>query len=297
MKKLTISSPLYRPEKTSMLVTEENWQQASIDQENFHASLGDITLESLLNFCDHVDQIEFINFGFESMTQTLETTYHVLNSLSHKFDIIGYDKQTPHSYLTHDMIRPDADSVIWVFGCSFSHGFGVDPDKTYSHYLQQHLGLPVVLVTEPGSSLKWSLRHLMHADLRPNDIVIWQITTFYRDSIKELHDLIPVEVVYTDKNLYKAKLLSFDQMIFTHLSLIDYGVQYLRAKKAKFYLISTESQSYFDYHQQLVKEYTKYPEYCYIPELMTDVAQDDLHPGPRSHKKVSEFLLKKIKND
>jgi hypothetical protein len=296
MKNLVISSPFYDPGTRSTLVTEENWKDIVNAHGAFHTSLGDITSTSLLYFCDTVDEIEFKNFEFESIPDTRDKTYIILNSLSHKFDIKGYSQQLPDTYLTHDMTRPDADRVIWVFGCSFSHGYKLNPDQTYSYHLYTQLKFPTILVTQPGSSLKWSLRHLMHANLRPSDLVVWQITTFFRDSVKDHAEANPVEIIYDNKNLYKAKLLSFEQMIFNHLSLLDHGVQYLRAKNQKFYLISFDPKEFPEYRNRLLMEYTKYPEYCYAPDYTVDCAQDNKHPGPRSHEIMSDFLLRKIQH-
>lgn len=296
MKTLVISSPFYNPGTQSILVTEQNWKNNAEVQGVFHTSLGDITSTSLLYFCDLVDEIQFKDVGFESIPGTRDTTYMILNSLSHQFSIKGFSKEPPDTYLNHDMIRPKADSVIWVFGCSYSHGTALNLDQIYSYHLHTKMGLPVVSVTQPGSSLRWSLRHLMHADLHPNDIVVWQITTFSRDSIKDQAKIGPVEIVYDNENLYKAKLLSFEQMVFNHLSLVDYGVQYLRAKNQNFYLISIESKEFSEYRNRVLIEFNKYPEYCYTPESVVDVGQDNTHPGPLSHNRVAEFLLRKIQH-
>lgn len=296
MKTLVISSPFYDPLTRSILITEQNWKDNDSAQGEFHTSLGDITSTSLLYFCDNVNEIQFEDFGFESIPDTRDTTHMILNSLSHRFNIKGFNKEPPDTYLNHDMIRPKADRVIWIFGCSYSHGSALNSDQTYSYHLHTQLGLPVVLVTQPGSSLRWSLRHLMHANLHPNDIVVWQITTFIRDSIKDQSGMNPVEIIYDDKNLYRAKLLTFEQMIFNHLSLVDYGVQYLRAKNQNFYLTSVDTKEFSKYRNRILIEFNKYPEYCYTPDFVVDFGQDNAHPGPRSHKIMADFLLRKIQH-
>jgi hypothetical protein len=64
---------------------------------------------------------------------------------------------------------------VWVFGCSFAFGSGVDGHQTFSHHISQQLAQPVVNLAQPGSSIRYQvdqLALLLHQHLRPRAIVV-----------------------------------------------------------------------------------------------------------------------------
>jgi hypothetical protein len=146
-------------------------------------------------------------------------------------------------------------------------------------------------VAKGGSSTRWSLRQLMHADIRPEDIVIWQLTTLERFTVKQ-ENKWPQEVML--KNLSRAVILATtdEQLWFDQISLINYGVQYLRACNSNFYMISLDGQTPMIH--RCLEQYTRYPEYCYGADWQVDIGTDGLHPGPKSHNLLYQILKEKI---
>jgi len=183
--------------------------------------------------------------------------------------------------------RP-ADATLWVFGCSLSHGVGLSPNELrYSDIISQELNMPLKSITRPGASLRHSLRHLVNASINPTDLVIWQITIPNRIS---LPGSPPNELLLTlTKNRYLLEVYTDEQVYFDHMSLINYGVQYLRAKGVRFVVTSIGPDSALFYKYK--KEYVKYKEYCYSPNFHVDVGNDNLHSGKISHKNLALSIL------
>lgn len=293
MTHLIISSPQYDPGSESLLITDDNFQ---IDRraKKFHTSMGDISAGNLIAFCQTVESVEFVDYGFKDIPKTRDVTIMVLNVLSHKLNIKNY-KPGPVVELDFTMTRPTSDSVLWVFGCSYSHGVGVNPKQKYSSLVQQKLDLPLVDITKPGTSTRWGLQHLIHADIKSTDTVIWQITPYDRFTKKTSFTDPSTEVLLKNQSKDVLAFVNHPQLVFDHISLIDYGVQILRSIGCKFCMISIENKS--SYSVQCLKEYTKFPEYCYIPNFTIDVGSDNEHPGPNSHLLVAQSILNKLQND
>lgn len=182
--------------------------------------------------------------------------------------------------------------TLWVFGCSHSYGTGLEPDeKNYGILLAEQLNMPLKLVAHPGTSTNFSLRHLVNADIRDNDIVVWQLTTAERFSYKE-NDKI-YEIILP--NRLEKRFVDFftdEQLHFQQMVLCNIGSMYLRAKKVKFVITSIVSKT--TPFLPLIEEYLKYPEYCATDNCRIDKGNDNLHIGPLSHRKISQILLNRI---
>jgi hypothetical protein len=281
---LTVSSTEFVPNYNSILLTDKNFLE--LQDGNYHTSLGDISVNNFLTLCSNVDSIEFLDFDDSPLRIKTVT---VLNQISKKKKVENFVQLPALDFLDIPVPR-SADSMLWVFGCSFSHGVGVSCQEKYPSILQDLVNKESLFVTKPATSTRWSLRHLINANLKETDIVIWQITTMARLSIAasptslnecSLKDA-PKEIVIG---------LTESQMFADQLSLLNYGVQYLRSKKVKFFVISIEGQNKFT--DNLVLEYSKYHEYLYMGEWVIDKGSDGLHPGKLSH----EFVAKTIHNN
>jgi hypothetical protein len=282
MKYLIISSPQFIPIEQSSLLTNENI--SAIVDGKYHTSIVDISVNNLLLLAKVMDVIEFVDF--ENSAVRIKTLT-VLNHISNSKTIKNFIPIPPSDFLDISVNRL-SDPMIWVFGCSFSHGRGVLTSEKYSSILGERLDKKVLSITKPGSSTRWSLRHLMNAEFNEGDLVVWQITTFSRISLAtDSHTLSETVLKSAPKNVIMG--ISDDQLYIDQLSLLNYGVQYLRSKKVKFVIISLDSQDSFS--DQLQLEYSRYPEYLYMGEWLVDKGSDDSHPGKLSHKLVAESIL------
>ena len=187
-----------------------------------------------------------------------------------------------------DITTREDKPTLWIFGCSHSFGIGLKKDeKNYGTLLSEKLNMPLKLVARPGTSTHFSLRHLVNANLNENDIVVWQITTAERFSYKEQN-------IVSERFLSlrpKQKFIDFftdEQLYFQQLSFLNIGINYLRATKVKFVITSIISKHLPA--DDLLNEYTKYPEYCHTPNYEVDKGTDNLHSGPLSHQNLSNSL-------
>ena len=259
-----------------------------ISKAEYHTSLGDLGARDIVSLIDKFDRFNFLKDCFDSTTSIYQETIGLLNYASHRIAVDNFSVGPITTFVDKDVCsRPDCP-VLWVFGCSHSHGVGLtSPGERYSNLLSEVLNLPLQSCTLPGSSLHWSLRHLINANLKSFDTVVWQITVPERLTLYE-HN-ITKEVLLartTDRNL--LRVYTDQQIFFNHISLLNTGINYLRAKGVKFVLTSIDPPSKIMYDCKI--EYTKYLEYCYTPKLMIDRGTDNLHAGPLAHKRLALAL-------
>ena len=297
MRSLVISSPWYTAtDQDSVLITNDNFLDlAGSNTLVFHTSLGDISASNLLLFCQQIDQLIFVDYKFDHNQALFNKTIIFLNSVANQYTVYNFDRLPPAHFLTQPVApRISKDPILWVFGCSLSLGVGVPDNKKYPEVLRQKLGLPLHLVAQSASSLRWSLRHLIHADICAGDTIIWQLTTGARFTIKEHPNCPPQEIMLKDCDKNFVAHANKEQIWFDHISLVDCGVQYLRALGVKFYMVSIEGHDLMI--DRYLLEYTKYPEYCYVPDWIVDKGSDNNHPGITSHQLLSDALHNRIVN-
>ena len=64
---LTISSPYFvTDDRNSILLTNENYLESKQKNNIFHTSLGDISTANLIDFCECLPEINFVDFKFKN---------------------------------------------------------------------------------------------------------------------------------------------------------------------------------------------------------------------------------------
>jgi len=275
--------------KKSILLTETN---TDIVDAEYHTSLGDLSPNELLKIINKFDSVEFVNKGFENDALLQKETEQFINFLRTIKPTTGLVSNEPLSFTDHPLVNlASSDPVLWVFGCSHSHGVGLtDKQDTYGRILANELSLELRLITKPGSSLHWSLRHLINAPIKKSDIVIWQLTSPLRLSYfngKHVEEI----ALSQSKNRHLIEVYNNFQCYFMHFSLINIGVQCVKQTGAKFILTSVDATDY-----QLQLEYSKYNEYYFANGFGVDLGTDNMHFGPLSHKNLAFSLLNRIQS-
>lgn len=259
----------------------------TITAAHHHSSLGDASFETLVNIALQCDKVVFHPEQFDQDSELEKSTMLMLHYLSHRITIDNFSASKPFDTVNLDL-SSSQDPCLWVFGCSHSYGVGLDHEsQRYSNILAESLHLPLRLIAEPGSSLGWSLNHMIRSEIKSSDTVVWQITTpgrlsKYQGNKKILHTKIAHHPALLD-------FFSDDQMFFDHVNLLHQGVAFLRAKKVKFAMTSIlpkDSDWFYTYNQ----EYVKFPEYCYTPDFTVDFGHDGVHAGPLSNKLLASSL-------
>lgn len=200
------------------------------------------------------------------------------------------------TFTSLDITTRSQTPTLWVFGCSHSYGVGLRPgEKNYGALLADQLDMPLKLVAKPGSSTQFSLRHLINADIQADDIVVWQLSTAERCSYRRGELVNEIMIATQPPGSIFLDFFTDDQIFFHHVSLLNMGAMYLRAKKVNFAFISIFSG--LKTTELLHTEYQKYPEYCNTNNYEVDKGTDRLHTGPRSHQNISNSLYNHIQSN
>jgi hypothetical protein len=255
--------------------------ESDIVHSEYHTSLGDLTSDQILSISREFECIVLVPQGFDTESDIFKESQILVEYLTGP-------TQMPDTFANQSMLERMSESpVLWVFGCSHSAGVGLLPfEKKYSELLAAQLGLPLNLVALPGSSVNWSFRQLINAKIKPNDIIVWQLTSPNRTSVCNNSQVTEVMLAAT-ANRFLLEVLTDDQLYFNQMTLLNAGTQYLRSLGNRFVLVSLESNQYtYRYRSQ----YVRYPEYCYVPTPMLDLGTDKLHMGPLSHQALAKHL-------
>jgi hypothetical protein len=257
----------------------------------YHTSLGDLPVDQIIRLSSQFDIIKFETQGFDLNSTIYKESLALFQYLNKQDTIhtLGIQQFTTHPDIDARLDQP----MLWVFGCSHSHGTGLLPGElTYGHWLSQYLELPLKLITKPGSSLAWSHRHLFNSCVQKQDTVVWQLTTPGR--LSKFDGRHVEEIVLnssSDRKLIDS--ITNEQLYFTQLSLLNTGVKFLQSIGCKFVITSiSDFGSTYDY----VAEYVKYPEYCSNYSLHLDFGTDGVHAGPLSHKAIAQRILNHVQS-
>ena len=241
--------------RTSVLLTSVD---TLLDSDEYHTSLGDMSSADIIKISANFLIINFVDKKFDLSSDIYKETAILLNYLSWTKNVTNFVVAPPITFadLT-DSRRPDK-STLWVFGCSHSHGIGLRSDeKRFGEIVAESLNLPLMLVSKPGSSLHWSTRNLVAANIKSDDVVIWQLTTPHR--ISQFNGTSITETILARANdRCLTEIFNDSQVFFNHINLLNFGVQYLRKIGVKFVIVSILPKIF---HHQI--RYIRHPYYYY----------------------------------
>lgn len=200
--------------------------------------------------------------------------------------------------------RDTEQPVVWVVGCSISHGTGVEKQQSFGSLVSSYIDMPVRYLTLPGSSIDWASDQIIRSDIRSQDYVIWGLTQVRRFSYYERDgSTVGVTPFYYKNNP------SFEKTI-SQKFLVDANIAYqgaLSILRVNNYLekIGCNNFRYVSlfksdiYVEEIFKkEIKQLPGYiqCYSPSdpLFTkwiDLGTDNSHPGPEQHKIFAKYIL------
>ena len=274
--------------RDSILLTDRT---QSLTQSRYHTSLGELSVRDIITVAKLFDCVEFVPENFNPHEAIFNETQLLLTYLSHYILVKNFTPVPPLTFTNFPTINDSPETpVLWVFGCSHSAGVGLVHNKDrYSEIVADQLNTPLNLIAKAGTSLHWSLRHLVAADIQEHDYVIWQVTMPGRVSLFDGDNVIETILSRTN-NRHLLEVYTEHQTYFTHLSLLWIGVNYLRAKNVKFRVVTMEPNPDIQYRT----EYLKYPEYCYVPDYWVDYGTDGGHAGPLSNKLLASAIVDHI---
>jgi hypothetical protein len=271
--------------KSTLLTTV----QKDLPPGNYHTSLGDLSVDMIIQLSSQFSEIKFEPRGFDLHSDVYKETLilsRYLNNQNPSSDL-NVEQFTDHPGIDDRLDQP----MLWVFGCSHSYGVGLKPgESTYGQLLAQELNLPLKLIAKPGSSLHWSYRHLLNSPINQHDTVIWQLTTPGRVSLFNGAKVQEI-VLNSSKDRKLIDSITLEQLYFNQITLLNTGIRFLQAVRCKFIVTSiNEVGSLYEY----VSEYCKYPEYCNNSGLRLDTGTDGIHAGPLSHQAIAQRVLNRV---
>jgi hypothetical protein len=277
---------------TSRLLTSAD---TVIDFDEYHTSLGDMTASDIIKVSSNFSTINLVKEGFDQSSDIYKETMVLLTYLSSFNHVTNFVADPCISFTDIEVKSRDDEPTLWVFGCSHSYGYVLNKstEKNFGRILSESTNLPLRLVAKGGSSINWSLRHIVEADIRPSDLVVWQITTPCRISCYD-GDIVKEVILPNTKNRHLLEVFDDNQQFFNQINFLNFGVQYLRRIGVKFAITSIwqEGSLMYDY----LNEYSKYSEYCYAPNCHIDLGFDKLHVGPLSHRAIAQRILDHVQS-
>lgn len=197
---------------------------------------------------------------------------------------------------------PDLEKVLWVVGCSITHGTGVLPEQRYGQLISNRLSIPAVFLTSPGSSIEWAADQILRSDIKENDLVVWGITSTgrfpYYQQDKVIH-LRPGDFrIKQTPAWYNDFSLDAHHTYKSILSILQVK-NYLEKVGCKFAFgtllpcIRDDDNNYQHFIENLDNTFVGYS--IQDREIkFVDLGTDDLHPGPKHHQLYADQFLKAL---
>lgn len=232
------------------------------------------------------------------------------------------------SFLKPASNRLTEDKQIWMAGCSFTNGHGLeDKNLRFGQLFADNLTLPVSFLTMNGASNQWIADQILKADIKSNDIVFFGITGIARSTIytkdrpwpitiNELNEKLPLyKKLIVDNNkiapmrrMITEEFLLSDHSFYESINHIEQVFNYLDKLKVNF-LIGYFADLDFPYLDHMGKMmhyilsrndprlFVIKPDYPWV-DIITrnpqDTNNDDApvhHPGLNQHKIYANDLL------
>lgn len=201
--------------------------------------------------------------------------------------------------------RISNNKQLWIVGCSYSHGIGINKSQRYGQLISNKIQLPVSFLTQGGTSNDWAADQILRSDIRPNDIVIWGLTGASRflflDQQYQCHNvrLENFDDVKDLSEFVNKKFLISNHMIYNTIRSVEQVKNYLNKLSCKFVLavlptnISEHDIQILDYTSELKGAILLFnpDDYTFI-----DYGTDNSHPGPKQHAWYANQILKHLGN-
>jgi hypothetical protein len=199
--------------------------------------------------------------------------------------------------------RKTEEPQIWVSGCSWSSAVGVAKEQRWGSLLADQINMAVTVLAEGGSGNSYQARKLLSADIRENDVVIFQVTVPQRETIihpeyGQVHvNPSTYEQIPDLYKFYPPDRLDELTLVINQIRDMQNVVNFLQKTKTKFMFWSPGIYLPTGSMGVLLRECSPFKEYSYMyPDLeMVDFGTDGSHPGPLQHQEYAKLVLEKLK--
>lgn len=259
-------------------------------------------------------------FNFDRYLQSFSNPLYIENFIDYQFDNLLIKSLCNFSSTNHLGIldiRRSFDPQIWVAGCSYACGMGLDfPEQRYGNIISNTLQWPISYLSVPGASIDLIADQVIRANLQDGDILLCGLTGINRftwfDDQGKLQKITRKAISEGDfdrstKNFFQRKILDSSQTYLAQrhilqiisvckklkVNLLLYIHENLsleeHAKDLKIFL--NELDCFFDISQLMASQFA--PEDLDLNRHL-DTGNDNIHPGPKTHKAWADIILQQL---
>jgi hypothetical protein len=219
--------------------------------------------------------------------------YH-LEAVKFNEPLISY-RHNAHGY-RGDEFTATAKHRILVCGCSYAYGLAVNEEDTFYAEMKRHLGDDCVVWNfgSPGKSNEYINRmvNLAMNVLKPTVCLINFTYTGRRELFNHEGNYVHYLRQSKDLSRYRDIIEIQDKLSNGFADLANFYTCY---KSIKNCMLANKTPWLFSWNENSILE---------IPEVRddparveffnkVDIARDNMHPGPKSHKKLGQLYVKK----
>jgi hypothetical protein len=286
------------PDQNAILCTNENIKEILSKKITVYTSVEDLNISNFIDLLLLSDEIIYLKS--DSYNKHTQIYLNFINKIK---PIKNFQtKNSDHNFLRLQDYRKSENSQIWVIGCSFADGKGVDQSQKFGQIIADNLNLPVSFLTLCGSSIEWAADQIIRSDIRTNDIVIWALTGISRFSFFDDNNNINL---VTESNWDSVPILSefinkkyiISQNIFCksvlHISQVQNHLDKIGCKYVFGMLpinIKDLEDQILDFVSSLKNSLLLYKDHFFL-----DYGTDKVHPGPKQHRLYADQILHFLK--
>lgn len=296
-------------EKNIVFLTPKNFKKIldSSDEFDCHSSIEDLTLINTLQVIDNSKEVHVIDYNL--LFPDLESfqfgrAYNHLRNCSEKVYNFDWIEQIELDSLDLFNQRTYKESCIWSYGCSITNGKAVDNSDKYTTLLSKKLQLPLIDLSESGSSINFMANKILKTDINKGDTVIWGLTSLSRFEYNENWKVMSRSIgSYKDIDIIKNNIQIdyFDSLTHTMTSIhsITNVINFCNKIGANLYIANLMDKTWLPIVFKKVKHFIDLSaEIDYNSKLkFIDVGSDNIHPGPKQHSYYAQELYKFIKGN
>lgn len=265
-----------------------------------YISIGDHNSNEFISVLKSAKEIFFVDNIWNQHQREYRTVLQILRTID-GINVTNLPKPSQLEFLTINDLRQTPNKQLWSVGCSVSHGIGVDEDQRWGQLLGIDLNLPVSFLTDSGTSISWASDQILRADIKTGDIVCWALTgcgryTYYFDGI--VNHITENDYKYFSEEIkyqIKESFLVTDHMIYTAITSIQQVVKNSLDKNYK--LVLTQLPLNPEYFESNMLDYlVTLNQYTHFNKFI-DLGNDNVHPGPKTHKALANLFYKQLTNN
>lgn len=300
-------------DSSAQLITQENFKSfLKTPVSSGYASLGDFdNFKDFLYLCscaksitycppDCWSDIKYSSNNNPSEWGLQQWTEYAIGHVSRRIDVTGLPIPDKYQFLQDSLLldhRRSNSRQIWTAGCSVTNGVGIEKHQTFGYLIHQQTGLPLSDLSISGASIPFSADQILRSNLKPDDIVLWGITTWNRYSYA-INNTVHRIYASTDTGKVSGNLdqqfkfideLDSVNTIYHDVIAIRQVHNVCELMGVKLIMLGVILD--FDNYNRLIDFKNFKQSIAWTGQQYVDLGTDNLHPGPKQHQIfATEFL-------